>query len=96
MPNKNRPAQKRDGFCLSASLGSRHIDGARALFSICDFKGKGIAFLQFVKCHSFQFFGVKEKILRFAFSGNESKAPVSDERFYSSLDVTIFLLLLYY
>src|SRR5271157_3239135 len=55
-------------------LGERHFFGARAFFSINDFKGNGIANFEFIVGNAVQILRMEEKIFRFAFASDKSKS----------------------
>lgn len=71
-------------FLLTRKLGARYVGSRWAFFTVNNFKGNGIANLEFFKGHALQFLGMKEEVFRFALAGDESKTPFC-QRFDSSL-----------
>ena len=67
-----------------ADLGSCNVDGRRAFFGLDDFKVQCVADFEIVEHYAGNIFRMKEKVLCFAFAGNETKSLIGDKRFDSS------------
>ena len=73
----------RSGFLLPNALNARDVRRRRTLLAVDDFEGDLVADLKVVEHDALQFVGVKEKVLRLAFAGDETESLVQQ-----SLDST--------
>jgi len=70
-------------------LRARYIRGAWAFFAVDDIKRDCVTLFELIKSYTLQFFRVKKEVLRFAFTGNETKSTVR-ESFDSSFHLFAF------
>lgn len=84
LTNKNNTTPLEGGVVCLKRLGASYIGRGWPLFTLSDFKGDDIAFLEFLKCYSRELLGVEEEILLLAFDGDKAEAFAFDELFDSA------------